>query len=155
MDPMTEDLAFLAPALAEVAGRLHRMIRSHLDRQRVSLATARTLATLDREGPVHMSELAAVEQVAQPTISALVARLESQGLVQRSPDPADGRLVVVALTPSGRDQLGSILELRTALVSRWLAELSSPERAAVAAAIPALVRLSQVAGEPSLVAGPR
>jgi len=43
-----------------------------------------------------LTELAAVEQ---PTMAATLSRMERDGLVRRSPDPADGRSSLFALTP--------------------------------------------------------
>lgn len=43
-----------------------------------------------------LTELAAVEQ---PTMAATLSRMERDGLVKRSPDPADGRSSLFTLTP--------------------------------------------------------
>ena len=61
----------------------------------LSLTTASTLATLDRSGPVRLSDLAAREGVTQPSMTALVSRLERDGLAERSGDPDDRRAVNV------------------------------------------------------------
>jgi DNA-binding MarR family transcriptional regulator len=47
------------------------------------------------------------ERLVQPTpgITRLIARLERDGFVERQPNPADARSVLVALTPSGRARL--------------------------------------------------
>ena len=85
--------AFAAWAIRSTAGR------------DLSLTTASTLATLDRDGPQRLSDLAVREGVTQPSMTALVTRLERDGLATRGADPSDGRAVVVTLTDAGRDVL--------------------------------------------------
>ena len=50
-------------------------------------ASVSALATIDRAGPLTSSELAKAERIKRPTVSRLLARLEEEGLVTRTPDP--------------------------------------------------------------------
>ncbi|MFD0891191.1 MarR family winged helix-turn-helix transcriptional regulator, partial [Streptosporangium algeriense] len=59
--------------------------------ERMSFTTLGVLHTLAGRGPMRLSELKASEQVTQPAITQLVTRLERDGLVERRPDPTDGR----------------------------------------------------------------
>jgi DNA-binding MarR family transcriptional regulator len=66
----------------------------------LSLTQLRVLAILrDRRG--RMSDLADYLGLDKSTISGLVDRAEKRGLVQRGPNPDDGRAVDVFLTPAG------------------------------------------------------
>ena len=60
------------------------------------------LATLRYRGAQTVGRLAQLEDVSQPTVTKLVNALEAAGLVQRLPDPADGRASLVHLSPGGR-----------------------------------------------------
>src|SRR5262245_58445281 len=60
------------------------------------------LATLRYDGPQRLGRLATLHDVAQPTMTKLVAAAEQDGLVVRRPDPADARGALVDLTPEGR-----------------------------------------------------
>lgn len=60
------------------------------------------LAALAAHGPCPIGELADHLGVEQPTVTKMVRRLEPSGVVQRSPDPDDGRRVLVDLTDEGR-----------------------------------------------------
>jgi DNA-binding MarR family transcriptional regulator len=100
------------------------------------------LATLRDAGPARITALAEAERVAQPSMTTLVSRLEEEGFVRRQSDPADGRAVVVALTPSGRAELERMTVARAELLARRLEALTPDERAALAAALPALDRLT-------------
>jgi DNA-binding MarR family transcriptional regulator len=66
------------------------------------------LATIERTGPLTLGELAAVERVQPPRITAAVGRLEQQRLVQRRSDRGDGRVVWVQITTRGRRLLREI-----------------------------------------------
>ncbi|GAA4776621.1 MarR family transcriptional regulator [Actinomycetospora chlora] len=125
--------AFAAWAIRSTAGR------------DLSLTTAATLATLDRDGPQRLSDLAAREGVTQPSMTALVTRLERDGLAVRGDDPADRRAVVVTLTDAGREVLVSRRTRRAARLADLLDGLDPEDRAAVEAAAGALSRLTQSA----------
>lgn len=61
-----------------------------------------TLFRLESRGPLPMAALADPAIEDYPNITRLVAGLERQGLVRRSPDPQDGRVKRVTLTAKGR-----------------------------------------------------
>jgi DNA-binding MarR family transcriptional regulator len=68
----------------------------------LSLTQIRVLAIL-QDRRVKMSELADYLGLDKSTISGLVDRAEKRGLVQRAPNPIDGRAVDVFLSPAGRE----------------------------------------------------
>jgi DNA-binding MarR family transcriptional regulator len=112
-------------------------------RREMSRSAASVLGTLRDMGPSRITELAAAEAVAQPSMTTLVARLERDGLVTRGTDPDDARAVRVAITAEGLERLARMRAERAALMEARLAELEPQERAAVAAALPALQKLSE------------
>lgn len=61
-----------------------------------------TLSKHDR--PLRLGELNRSVLLSQPALSRLVERLAERGLVERAPDPEDGRGVRLALTEAGREQ---------------------------------------------------
>ncbi len=72
-------------------------------RGEVSMREYDVLYTLSKCGaPVRISELNRHVLLSQPALSRLVERLAERGLVQRQPDPADGRGVLLSLTGPGR-----------------------------------------------------
>jgi DNA-binding MarR family transcriptional regulator len=104
------------------------------------------LANLRENGPQRITELAAAEAVAQPSMTALVKRLERAALVRRGPDPDDARAVRVSLTDDGADALQSMRAARAGRIQARLAALAPEERAALAAALPALDSLISAGG---------
>ena len=136
---------------AGVAARIERLIglfRSLSPPSGLSLTAAATLATLERSGPSRLTLLAAKEGVTQPAMTQLIARLQESGLVSRTADPADGRVVQVRLTDEGRATLARRRAVRAERLAEILARLSPEEQAALGAALPAIDALANAQQAP-------
>jgi DNA-binding MarR family transcriptional regulator len=69
----------------------------------VSMREYDVLYTLSKhEGPIRLFELGRGVLLSQPALSRLVERLAERGLVERTPDPEDGRGLRLDLTAAGR-----------------------------------------------------
>ncbi|MER7370084.1 hypothetical protein [Nonomuraea wenchangensis] len=66
-------------------------------------------------------------------------------MAERLPDPDDGRVVLVAVTQHGRAELARRRAVQAKRLAELLAELPEADRAAIAAALPALERLTDLA----------
>jgi DNA-binding MarR family transcriptional regulator len=132
----------LAAAVAAALERLIGLFRSLSPTSGLSLTSAATLATLERSGSSRLTWLAVREGVTQPAMTQVIARLEDAGLVDRAADPADGRVVQVRITADGRAMLAGRRAARAERVTRLLDRLSADERAALAAALPAMDALA-------------
>jgi DNA-binding MarR family transcriptional regulator len=106
----------MATELRVVIGRLVRRLRAD---NTFPLSQAVVLSRLEREGPLSVSELAAVERVRPQSMAQTVADLETDGLVERRPDPADRRRAPVQLTAAGLRALHATRERREG----WLAQV--------------------------------
>src|SRR6185312_7272819 len=73
-----------------------------------------------------LARLAAVEQ---PTMANTLARMERDGLVGRTPDPADGRSTLIRLTPAGLERGETALTAARRVDALGMAALSPAERA--------------------------
>lgn len=73
----------------------------------VGTVSWRVVATIDRHGPLRLSEIAERERVSRPTATTVIKRLEEEGLVQRAPDPSDSRSSLISITDSGSTQLAA------------------------------------------------
>jgi DNA-binding MarR family transcriptional regulator len=140
--PTRVDSGPLASELRVVLGRLIRRLRSE---HRFSLSQGSVLGRLDREGPQSTSKLASAERVRPQSMGQTVAELESQGLIARRPDPADGRSALVELTDAGRAELREDRGRREG----WLAEaieenFSDGERETLDEAVRLLGRLADL-----------
>ena len=74
-----------------------------------------------------LAELAALEQ---PTMAATLARMERDGLVERKPNPRDGRSALFSLTPTAMDKAKTVREAVVSINGRALSGLSEEEQAA-------------------------
>jgi DNA-binding MarR family transcriptional regulator len=129
--------------LRDAIGRIGRRMRAERAPSDLSLGQWAALRTLDSLGPMTPSELAAHELVQPPSMTKILSNLEAHGYVTRTPDPVDRRQVVVAPSPAGRAFLADDRQRRDKWVSQRVAALDPSERAALAAALPALEKLSR------------
>jgi DNA-binding MarR family transcriptional regulator len=90
----------LRVAIGRVARRMRQIYASH-DGTGPSFTEIAVLVHLAREGPTSPTQLAGRERVTTQAIAAVIRELESQRLVRRAPDPADGRRTVITITPAG------------------------------------------------------
>jgi DNA-binding MarR family transcriptional regulator len=108
-----------------------------------SFTEVAVLARLEREGPASPSELAVRERVTTQAIATVIRELESRDLISRSPDPADGRKIVVAITGPGGALLRDREQAVMSVLVRALGEsYSQAELRRLDAAIPLLNRLA-------------
>jgi DNA-binding MarR family transcriptional regulator len=96
-----------------------------LMRQRTQGETSDTgsfwlLKTLATSGPQRVTDLAACAGLDVSTVSRHVAQLNSAGLIERAPDPADGRAQRVKLSAAGTERFDAALSTRRALLERCL-----------------------------------
>jgi DNA-binding MarR family transcriptional regulator len=117
----------LASRLRVAVVRLNRKLRQQA-LAGLSPAQASALGTVNRLGSPTLGELAAAEQVQPPTVTRLVASLESAGLVARETDEVDRRVVRVRITGEGRRNLQRIRSLKNAYLNRRLAALDPAEQ---------------------------
>jgi DNA-binding MarR family transcriptional regulator len=91
---------YIAQHLPSRAAILVRLLVKQVRSSEISRTEMEVLSILT-EGPRRISELTALEGIAQPTMTLLVKRLQEKGWVQREGLPHDGRVVMVKLTEAG------------------------------------------------------
>lgn len=82
-----------------------------------------------------MSEIATHESISKPSATGIVGRLVEQGLVDRTPDPSDGRSSIVAISQAGVRVLEERRQERTAYLTRWIDGLDEADRAVLDRAV--------------------
>jgi DNA-binding MarR family transcriptional regulator len=112
---------------------------------RAGLTPARfsTLASLRFHGSRNIGELAADERVRPPSMTRLVRDMARDGLLTRTPDPADGRGVLIEPTPMATALFDAVRAEKIALVADYLEGLSAPAQAAIRLAFAALDDLAE------------
>jgi DNA-binding MarR family transcriptional regulator len=112
---------------------------------RFPLSHGAVLGRLDRQGPLSTVELASAERVRPQSMGQTLAELETQGLVSRRPDEADGRRTLLELTDAGRQTLAEDRQRREGWLTEAIEqEFSVEEQEVLAQAIPLLARLTEL-----------
>jgi DNA-binding MarR family transcriptional regulator len=132
-----------AAELRATLGLVFRRLRQTRAPGDLTLPESTALSRLDHHGPTTAAQLARLEQVSPQSIGVTLQSLEAKGLVQRTPDPDDGRRVILSLTDAGRDTVQSKRSVRTEQLTRAMEALTPEERAELTAALPALARLAE------------
>ena len=142
--PEEFDVNDVAAALRESIGLLLRRLRQAPAEGELTLPESAALTRLHRGGPATSSALAKLEQISPQSMGATLAALEARGLVERHPDPDDGRRVVLSITGDGRRLVHDKRNARTERLAKALAAGFSPaEIGQLMAAAPLLERLAQ------------
>jgi DNA-binding MarR family transcriptional regulator len=128
--------ARLRLAIARTARRLRQEAGGGLS---PSLNAA--LATVETHGPLTPSELADRERVQRPTVTRVIAKLETAGLVARTADPLDGRSSLIAITPEGAALLAEVRHRKDAYLAERLRKLPAEDRQTLARAAQLLEEL--------------
>ena len=110
-----------------------------------SLSPARlsALSVLVFGGPCTLGRLAAIEDVAGPTMTRIVDGLVELGLAVRNPHPDSARSVQIEATDRGAELMRDAAERRVTAIVQALQVLSQREQARLTSAAPALVRLGE------------
>lgn len=140
-DPHVVDVA---GALRLSIGLLRRQLRQAPADGDLTLPESSALARLDRGGPTTAGALAKLEQISPQSMGATLAGLEERGLVERRPDPGDGRRAVVSATEAGLQRLRSRRNARTEQLAQALSSgFTRAELRQLMAATPLIERLAQ------------
>ncbi|MDQ1732274.1 MAG: hypothetical protein QOK10_2433 [Pseudonocardiales bacterium] len=128
---------------------LHALAASSIRRRNrtLSLTASATLSTLERTGPRRLTDLAVNEEVTQPSMTVLVNQLVDLGLAERRRDAADARVVLVAITPAGREHLRSSRRAGAAALTVLIDKLPEDEAKALHGALPAIKHLVELLAE--------
>ena len=93
------------------------------------------LRHLQAAGPLNVSALADRLNLDGSTVTRQVTALEKDGLVQRTPDPRDGRGTVIAPTDKGLTQVDAVRKARREVYDVVLGDWSESDRAQLAAVL--------------------
>lgn len=137
----TLDPVAVANGLRPALLHLNRRLRRELAPLGITGGQAALLWAIRSHPGIGLRELADLEGVSAPAMSAYVDRLQAAGLVGRRRSERDGRRVELTVTEDGQRVLRSARSRRTAWLADRLRRLGDDELASVEAALPALLRL--------------
>src|ERR1700728_3147176 len=137
------DLSRTAGDLRIAVGRISRRLRQEWETGDLTAAELSMLARLEQDGPCGPAALAEAEQVTPPVVCSVVRGLQQHGLVQRDPDPSDGRRVILSVTSAGHAELTTRRSALSERVAAVLADgFTSAERQQLTDVVPLLQRLA-------------
>lgn len=142
-DAPDAETAEMAGRVRLVVGRLTRQLRLHHAGDLLTSTQLATLATIELRAPLRIGDLAAAEGISAATMTRVVAILEEHGLVERRPDPDDGRACQVQLSEHGTAEVDRLRSQRTGYIAVRLGQCTPEQRAALAAALPVLELIAQ------------
>lgn len=129
-------------ALVQLSFLIQRVLATTGAAHDLSIVQIRLLGIL-RDRQPGMLELGSRLGLDKSSMTGLVSRAEKRGLVLRSPSPHDGRGVLVAATPLGRQLTDLCAAEITRRVGELTARLPDPERALLTRLATSLVRAEQ------------
>jgi len=141
------DATALAARLRLGVTRLARRLRQEAEAG-VTPSMLSALSSAERQGSLTMRDLCHAEQVQPPTMTRIVAALVEARLVVREPDPADGRVAWVTVTPGGRRLLERSRRRKEAYLAKSLRSLEPEELRTLEAAAQILERLTDAPSVP-------
>ncbi|WP_345357358.1 MarR family winged helix-turn-helix transcriptional regulator [Actinoallomurus liliacearum] len=141
---VSESAVRAAREVRVVVGRLRRRFRETYDTEGLTPSQTSVLSRISKEGPASTSDLAAAERVRPQSMAATLAVLVERGLVQRRPDPGDGRRQLLSVSEAGQ----VYLEDKRRAGEEWLARslqdhYTEDERQTVIEALALLDRLTR------------
>ena len=125
----TARAAEIIDALAPLLAHHRRSWAARCQAHGLSMIGFQLLALLEMHGALPMTRLAEEIGVALPNASGIVGRLAERGIVERTHDSADRRVVLIGLTDEGRRLIGEMEAVRRARMTNLIAALDGTQQA--------------------------
>jgi DNA-binding MarR family transcriptional regulator len=135
--------AELFTAISVIRRTARRAARQAWTQQPLPPAQSELLRLAAARPGITVADAAQELRLAPNTVSTLVGRLTEAGLLGRERGAADGRTALLTATDKARQRLAEFRDLRADLAGRALAQLPEQDQKALAAAVPALLRLAE------------
>lgn len=132
-----------AATLRVTISRIYRALRLSATSD-ITPSQLSVLFRIEQVAPVRMGVLAHLERITPATLSKVVDSLEALGLVQREPDPLDGRVILVEVSPEGHRLIEALRAASTLALEDALAKLAPRERESLLQSLPSLEQLAEI-----------
>ena len=118
MGRVSESASTAARDLRVTFSRLRRRLRQFAAADDLTPSQTAVLLRLAKDGPSSTSQLAGAERVRPQSMATTLSGLDRHGLIERKPDPDDGRRQLITLTPRGHRHAESDRKVR----DEWLVQ---------------------------------
>jgi DNA-binding MarR family transcriptional regulator len=125
---LPDDDETLAEAFWSAARRLRHLTHDTVVPFGITPGQARALSVLRRHGEMRLSDLADHLRIVPRSTTEVIDALQAQGLVERSPDPADRRATLVTLTAAGTSIAEGVRAARAAEADAFFGRISDADR---------------------------
>ena len=127
-----DDSGTLSELLMHAARAQRRRWRELLEPWDLTPSQSRALRVLGDRDATRVSDLADALRIAPRSATEVADGLEARGLVERAPDPADRRAVLLRLTDAGRAIRDEVTAARAVDARTFFGRLGAEDRAALA-----------------------
>lgn len=142
LEPQTSPPA-LAAELRSLLSKLRRRLREQADVGDLTPSQAAAWKRLERDGPMTVAALARAEGVRPQSMGATVMALEAAGIIERAPDPTDGRQFVLSVSTDAQAKVEKGRAIRQDWLTRRIdRELEPAERHVLAQSLALLRRIA-------------
>ena len=132
-----------ATGLGVAIVRIQRQLRARAGSD-MTPSQSSALARIEQDGPLRLGALADLEGTTAATMSRVIDSLSDRSLIERVPDPLDGRASLVRLRPEGGELLHRLRARYTEALRSALSELTPAEQKVIHDTIPVMARLSEL-----------
>ena len=133
------DVAVLRVTIARIYRALRHSASSGITASQISV-----LFRIEQIEPVRMGVLAQLERITPASLSKVVDSLESLQLVEREPDPLDGRVTLLRVASAGRELIDRQRAASTRALEVALTEMDQRQRELLLESLPALQGLAEI-----------
>ena len=123
--------------------RIQRQLRARTGSD-ITPSQSSALARIEQDGPLRLGALAELEGTTAATMSRVIDSLSERDLIERVPDPLDGRASLVQLSPEGGALVHELRAHYTEALRHALSELTPAERKVIRETIPVMARLGEL-----------
>ncbi|MFJ6699435.1 MarR family winged helix-turn-helix transcriptional regulator [Streptomyces sp. NPDC091272] len=121
------EVADLTDELQRAVTRIYRRVQAELPHRQLPNTQRYVLRHLIKDGPATARALSDRERISQPAMTQTINALQAAGLVTRSPDPSDGRKLLVSATDAAHELNSTSQRVKHAWLHERLSELSDDE----------------------------
>lgn len=130
-------------ALRVTIARIYRALRQSAS-SGITPSQVSVLFRVEQIEPVRMGVLAHLERITPATLSKVIDSLEALELVEREPDPLDGRVTLIRVSSHGRTLIDTQRAASTRALEIALAQMEPTQRDVLIDSLPALQGLAEI-----------